>query len=79
LSLDVSAEVRRVVGLVLRRDLPPSAGLSREDDPNWDSLKHVEIILSVESATGVRFDEIELAELDSVGAISAAVERHLAS
>jgi acyl carrier protein len=42
---------------------------SRENTPQWDSLKHVEIIFAVEDELGIEFSEKELASLDSVAKI----------
>jgi acyl carrier protein len=40
-----------------------------------DSLEHIELLFSLEDACDVKFDTEELAQLDSLDAIVAAVER----
>lgn len=64
LTLKLQDVFRRVLNqpaLVLTREL------SADDVRGWDSLKHVELIVSVESAFGVRFKTPEVGELNNVG------------
>lgn len=51
-----------------------NADTSVHNTPQWDSLRHIEVIFAVEDATGVQFDEAELGELNSVERIVAAVQ-----
>lgn len=51
-----------------------NADTSVHNTPQWDSLRHIEVIFAVEDATGVQFDEAELSELNSVARIVAAIE-----
>ena len=37
------------------------------DVPNWDSLAHVKLIVTVEKHFGVRFKNLEVARLKTVG------------
>ncbi len=67
-------KVQSIVLTVLRIPATVGAGLRRENTHEWDSLKHVEIIFAVEDEFGVRFSEGELAMLDGVASIVAAVE-----
>jgi acyl carrier protein len=43
-----------------------SQPLTRESFPAWDSLKHMEIIFALESATGLEFSEDQIAAIKSV-------------
>ncbi len=76
---DVEATVRETLSVLLGRPVGPGEAVSREDEPAWDSLKHIEIVFALEGALGVRFDVAELAELDDVDSIVASVERHRAA
>ena len=69
-------EIRRIVATVLAVQLPPTAALSREAEPKWDSLKHVQIIFTLEDAFDIRFDEDEMPKLTTLAALTAAVKRH---
>ena len=60
----------QVIGNVL--DVEPTA-LSEESNadntPNWDSLRHIEVIFAVESAFHVRFSMPEITSLRNLGDI----------
>jgi len=47
------------------------ATLSEESNalntPNWDSLRHIEIMLAVENAFGVRFSMPEMVSMQNIG------------
>jgi acyl carrier protein len=59
----VHAAVLRVLGLVLEIDPSPGV-LAREACPEWDSLKHVQIVFALEDTFGLAFSLEELAELN---------------
>jgi acyl carrier protein len=61
----VEQSVRAAMSTVLGRHIGPDEDVTRENEPWWDSLHHVELIFSVEDACDVRFDEEELSELSS--------------
>ena len=42
---------------------------SRHNLPQWDSLKHMHLMLALEESFGVEFDDRELADLDNVQAL----------
>lgn len=67
----VQSEILAILNAVLKREA--TADSSRKNLPQWDSLKHVEIIFAVEDAFGVQFSEEELFELDSVENIAASI------
>jgi acyl carrier protein len=70
---DVEATVRSIFETVFRRSFG-AAPIARVEVDDWDSLRHVELILVVEDEFGVSFDESEFADLDSLAAIVHAVE-----
>jgi len=70
----IEDEVSRVVAVVLGR--PAGGGVTRASEPAWDSLKHIELLFALEDELDVRFDEGELAGLDSTEAITRSVARH---
>lgn len=72
-------EVRKVVGLVLGRPIAENENVSRDSEPRWDSLKHVEIMFAVEDAFGARFSEEDLMKLNSTDSIVRALERQNAA
>lgn len=73
--MDEQALRTRVQGImrtVLRLPQLP-ADARRQTLPEWDSLRHVELMFALEDAFGVEFSADELAALDSVEAIVAAL------
>ena len=73
---DVEATVRSIFETVFSRSFSASP-IVRADMDEWDSLRHVELILVVEDEFGVLFDESEFAGLDSLAAIVRAVENRM--
>jgi acyl carrier protein len=74
---ELADRITRLISDTLRNGVPVGPSTSRRTEPAWDSLRHVEILLGVESVFDIRFEERELAELDSVAALTEAVRRHL--
>jgi acyl carrier protein len=54
-----------------------TAATVASDVEGWDSVAHVELIIEVEQSFGIRLTTGEAADLPNVGALLAAVERHL--
>lgn len=71
---EVGREVRRLVGLILKRPIEDAEDVRREQEPSWDSLKHVEIMFAIEDRFSIKFTGEEFAALASVDEIAAAVE-----
>lgn len=66
-----------LLALVFGHAIGPAENPTRDREPKWDSLKHVEIVFSIEDAFKIRFDDDEVAELDSLDRIVSSLERHL--
>jgi acyl carrier protein len=73
MSESIEATAREVLAAALGRDIAPDERPRRADEPAWDSLKHIEIVFSLEGAFGVRFTPDEMPLLDSLDAIVAMV------
>ncbi len=70
---DVFRRVLNQPALVLTRDLTAA------DVKGWDSLKHIELIVSIESVFGIRFKTAEVGDLDNVGELVDMVNTKTAS
>jgi acyl carrier protein len=46
--------------------------------PGWDSLRHSNVILAVEKAFGVRFSNVEVLKLNSIGDLQRLLDSKLA-
>ena len=66
--------LRRVLRLP---DLVVDDNTKAHDVPGWDSLRHVEVLLEVQRAYGVRFRSTEVIRLKSVGELQALVHAKL--
>jgi acyl carrier protein len=61
---EIEAAVLAVLAAVLKCEVDSTS--SRHNTPQWDSLKHIEIIFAVEDELGLEFSEEEMSTLDSV-------------
>jgi acyl carrier protein len=50
-----------------------SNDLTAADVPGWDSLKHVNLMVTIESEFGIRFSNTEIANLADVGELIALI------
>ena len=75
----LETEIRDLILRLLRLDDTPPSALARGHVPQWDSLKHMEIIFALEDRYRVQFDEAEFAHLDTPARIAAAVKKQLAT
>jgi acyl carrier protein len=57
-------------------DVTTDQTVYRASTPSWVSLKHIELVFSLEDACDVKFDGEERSQLDSLDAIVTAVERN---
>ncbi len=62
----------------MRPDLEVTPETSAEDVPEWDSLRHISIVVGAEEMFGIRFRTAELEELRNVGELTALIARRLA-
>ena len=72
--------LRKIVADTLQLPLeavPPDA--NSQSLEAWDSLRHLDIMMAVESATGITFLTSEIAELTSLEGLETAIARHCAS
>jgi acyl carrier protein len=58
---------------------PVAADSTRDNTPNWDSLRHIEVVFSLEDDLGLEFSEQEQPQLLSVQSIVDVVMRHHAA
>ena len=75
----VQAAVSELLSISVGRHIAPAELVTRDSEPTWDSLKHVELILMLEEHFGVRFSEAEMAALHSSDEIVDAIEEKSAA
>lgn len=64
---EIEAVILAVLAAVLKCEVDLNS--SRHNTPQWDSLKHIEVIFAVEDELDLEFSEEEMAALDSVSRI----------
>lgn len=74
-TVDVEKTVRRVMSTVLQHPIADGEEVSADSDDDWDSLRHVEIMFSLEDAFDIRFSDGELQQLRTLGSIVSAVRK----
>jgi acyl carrier protein len=51
--------------------------MTADDVAAWDSVTHIQLVFAVEEDFGIKLSMKDLETLENVGALRAAVERHL--
>jgi len=65
---------RQVLETTLGVSIAPGADLRREDEPKWDSLKHVVLIFAIEDEFDIQLEEEQMERIDSLSAILNAID-----
>ena len=60
-------------------DLEINAKMTAGDVPEWDSMSHVRLMLTVERAFNAKFAAAEIAGLQNVGDLVSVIKRHCAA
>ena len=71
---EIQAAVAELLSISVGRPIAPAESVTRDSEPTWDSLKHVELILMLEEHFGVQFSEEEMGALRSSDEIVKAIE-----
>lgn len=75
MKVKVKEEVKKVMSNVLGLSV---AEIADDTSPltieGWDSLKHITLILALEEVSGIEFDEQQIPEMTSFGAIMEAIQ-----
>ena len=69
--------VKTVFDSVFKGTVDFSRELSRETETRWDSLKHIELLISLEKAFGLRFDGSDATEMNSIEKIISIIEQRM--
>jgi len=76
----VNERVRGILSALLNLPLDRvTLGASREALEEWDSLKHMHLVLALEEEFGVEFDDDEVSSLARVADLAQAIEKKLAT
>lgn len=71
---DILLKISEIAGEILvRPGLVLTDATTARDVPGWDSLTHVQIVIGVERAFGIRLSAMEVAQLENAGSLVDAV------
>ena len=75
---EIKTRVRGALARVLKTDVEKiSDSTTQVDLSNWDSVRHMNVVLALENEFEIEFTDAELPTLTSVPQLVAAVERRL--
>ena len=75
----IQAVVVELLSITVGRPIALTESVTRDSEPTWDSLKHIELILMLEEHFGVRFSEEEIPALGNSDEIVDAIEERSAT
>jgi acyl carrier protein len=76
-NLETKQRLAEIFAVVFGRPIPDAAG--RNDVPEWDSLKHMQLVFAVEEQFGLQFSEEEIPRLDSMARFAEFIEQRNAA
>lgn len=72
--LEIREAVAELLSVALERPVTHSESVTRDSDPRWDSVKHVELMFMLEEHFGIQFSEEEMGALRGSDEIVQAIE-----
>jgi acyl carrier protein len=67
---EIMGSLEKLIGEVLEVDeISLTSETTADDVPGWDSVAHVNILVTIEATFGIRFDASEISSLSSVGVL----------
>ena len=76
-SREAKQRLDEVFAVVFGKPIPSEAG--RKDIPEWDSLKHMQLVFAVEEQFNLQFSEEEIPQLDSISRFAEFIGRRNAA
>jgi len=73
--IEIEAKLVEIAGKVLKTSIDATSDAG--NTPNWDSLRHVEIVFAAEEALDVEFPEDALTKLKGIQALADAAVAYL--
>jgi acyl carrier protein len=74
---EIKKKVLFVIATILNQKFDLDSEIEAEKFPEWNSLKHIEIIFALEDEFGIQFSEEELATLGSLSTIIDAIHKRM--
>ena len=73
-SNDIDNKIADIFSTLFNREIASDMDFSKEDQDDWDSIKHIEIIMTLEDELGISFDAEDIPTLTSLASILAKVK-----
>ncbi|WP_339862175.1 MULTISPECIES: acyl carrier protein [Alphaproteobacteria] len=77
-SKEIEQKIISIVKIITQQD-DVSAKSNRENTPEWDSLKHIDLIFALEDEFNVEFESEIIAQLNSIASIASEIAKKNAS
>ncbi|OPZ79359.1 MAG: hypothetical protein BWY78_00090 [Alphaproteobacteria bacterium ADurb.Bin438] len=61
----METEIAEILSVLFNKKISPKDNISSKDEPDWDSFKHIEIIMVLEENLGIKFNRDEIPTLNS--------------
>lgn len=71
---DMEGTIRQIFSLALGRPVQAGDDVSMVSEPLWDSIKHIEIIMTLEQEMGVSFEPEDIPKLTTLSSLVAKVK-----
>ena len=72
--MDVRLRVEQILTILFRKEIQDLDNFSMEREPLWDSMKHIEVIMTLEEELGISFPPEQIPLLTSASEIIARVK-----
>lgn len=69
MSTSLAARVGKPFDATFGGEPPFSPTIEQAHEPEWDSLKHAQLVVALERTFGVRFNGREIVQMNSIAAI----------
>lgn len=66
--MNIEEKVKEILEVLLEHKIVDT-NISQETEELWDSLKHLEILVTIEEEFGIKFAEEDIPKLNSINAI----------
>ena len=74
---EVAQRIESVFSRTFGKRTPFSPQMSRQNEPKWTSMKHVEFIIGLEQEFGLRFDGADATDMTSIDIVIERVREKL--
>lgn len=68
-------KVAEILSVLFGKDIAVDSGFNRDDNVEWDSMKHIEIVVSLEEEFGVSIPPAIIGKLVSIDSICAEISK----